>query len=142
MTYLAERVAELRRQLAHLDDLQSRVPDATTLEADLSLANDVRYALLVVCQRVIDIAGELSARRGLRFEDYNEAVRNLAIYEEFPDALIRRLEPLPALRASLVHGTPPADPERVFDFLGKLDGAERFVQGVARVIQKSPFDRR
>ncbi len=142
MTYLAERVAELRQQLTHLDDLQAHIPEPAALEADLSLANDVRYALLVVCQRVIDIAGELSARRGLRFEDYSEAVRNLAIYEEFPDALIRRLESLPALRNSLVHGAPPADSERVFDFLGKLEGAERFVQGVARLIQKSPLDRR
>ncbi len=142
MTYLAERVAELRRQLSHLDDLQPHIPEPATLDADLSLANDVRYALLVVCQRVIDIAGELSARRGLRFEDYSEAVRNLAIYEDFPDALIRRLEPLPALRNSLVHGTPPVDSERLFDFLGKLDGAERFVQSVARVIQRSPLDRR
>lgn len=142
MTYLAERVAELRRQLAHLEQLRPRVPDRAALDADLSLANDVSYALLVVCQRVIDIAGELSARRGLRFEDYSEAVRNLAIYEEFPDALIRRLEPLSALRNSLVHAAPPADSGRVFDALGKLEGAQRFVQGVARVIQKSPADRR
>ncbi len=142
MSYLAERAAELRRQLAHLEELQARVPNPTALDEDLSLANDVRYALLVVCQRVIDIAGELSTRRGLRFEDYSEAVRNLAIYEEFPDALIRRLEPLPALRNSLVHGTPPDDSHRLFDFLGKLDGAERFVQAVARVIQKAPLDRR
>lgn len=30
-----------------------------------------------MCQLVIDIAGELSARRGEAFEDYTEAVRNL-----------------------------------------------------------------
>ncbi len=142
MTYLAERVADLRRQLAHLEGLRSHVPDPAALEADLSLANDVRYGLLVVCQRAIDIAGELSARRGLRFEDYIEAVRNLAIYEEFPDALIRRLEPLPALRNSLVHASPPADSGRVFNALAKLESVQRFVQSVARVIQKSPADRR
>ena len=142
MTYLAERVAELRRQLTHLEELRPHVPEPAALDADLSLSNDVRHALLVVCQRVIDVAGELSARRGLRFEDYNEAVRNLAIYEEFPDALIRRLEPLPALRNALVHASPPADSGRVFDALGKLDGAQRFVQGVARVIQRSPTERR
>jgi hypothetical protein len=32
--------------------------------------------LLTASQLVVDIAGELSARRGDRFEDYTEAVRN------------------------------------------------------------------
>jgi hypothetical protein len=30
----------------------------------------VLFSLLTVCQLVIDAAGELSARRALRFEDY------------------------------------------------------------------------
>jgi hypothetical protein len=78
MTYLVERLAELRRHLDHLAALRPRVPDAQALARDLSLHNDVLFSLLSVCQLVIDIAGELSARRGDRFEDYTEAVRNLA----------------------------------------------------------------
>ena len=78
MTYLVERLAELRRHLQHLEEIAPRVTDRAALERDLSLHNDVLFSLLMVAQLVIDIAGELSARRGDRFEDYTEAVRNLA----------------------------------------------------------------
>jgi uncharacterized protein YutE (UPF0331/DUF86 family) len=134
MSYVAERLADLRRHLDHLEELRPRVAGPDNLRADLSLANDVRYSLLIACQRVIDLAAELSTRRGLRFEDFQEAVRNLAIYEEFPDALIRRLEPLPELRNHLIYGV--GDLERVTDLLGKLDGVERFAQGVGRLVLK------
>lgn len=77
MTYLVERLAELRRHLDHLGGLRSRVPDRHAIERDLSLHNDVLFSLLMVAQLVIDLAGELSARRGDRFEDYTEAIRNL-----------------------------------------------------------------
>jgi len=43
--------------------------------------------LPIVCQLVIDIAGELSARRGDRFEDYTEAIRNLGHDTRFSDDL-------------------------------------------------------
>ena len=36
----------------------------------LSLPNDVLFSLLTVCQLVIEMAGELSARRGERFERF------------------------------------------------------------------------
>ena len=64
MTYLVERLAELRRHLDHLRELQPRVHGREALERDLSLHNDVLFSLLMVCQLVIDVAGELSARRG------------------------------------------------------------------------------
>jgi uncharacterized protein YutE (UPF0331/DUF86 family) len=134
MTYLSERLADLRRHLDHLAEIRPRVAGPESLRRDLSLANDVLHSLLVVSQRVIDLAAELSTRRGLRFEDFQEAVRNLAIYEEFPDALIRRLEPLPELRNHLIYGV--GDLERVTDLLGKLDGVERFAQGVGRLVLK------
>ena len=70
MTFLVERLAELRRHLDHLRAIRPRVPGPAALEQDLSLHNDVLFSLLTVCQLVIDIAGELSARRGERFEDY------------------------------------------------------------------------
>ncbi len=74
MTWLVERLAELRRHLEHLGELRSRVAGRESLERDISLHNDVLFSLLTVCQLVIDIAGELSARRGDRFEDYTEAI--------------------------------------------------------------------
>ena len=66
MTYLVERLAELRRHLEHLRELRPRVAGPESLQRDLSLHNDVLFSLLTVCQLVIDIAGELSARRGDR----------------------------------------------------------------------------
>lgn len=134
MTYLADRLNDLRRHLDHLAELRPRAASADALRADLSLANDVAYSLLVVVQRTIDLAAELSTRRGLRFEDFQEVIRNLAIHEEFPDALIRRLEPLPDLRNGLIYG--PLEPERAVDFLAKLDGVERFAQAVGKIVQK------
>jgi hypothetical protein len=68
MTHLIERLAELRRHLDHLYRLRPRVSSAE-LRVDLSLHN-VLFSLLTVCQLVIDIAGELSSRRGLKYEDY------------------------------------------------------------------------
>lgn len=76
MTFVVERLAELRKHLDHLQDLRPRVT-AAALRRDLSLHNDVLFSLLTVCQLVVDIAGELSARRGLGFEDYTAAVQNL-----------------------------------------------------------------
>ena len=78
MTYLVERLAELRRHLDHLREIRPRVTGREVLERDLSLHNDVLFSLLTVCQLVIDVAGDLAARRGDRFEDYTGAVRSLA----------------------------------------------------------------
>lgn len=134
MSYLGERLTDLRRHLDHLSELRRRVTGADALRRDLSLANDVHFSLLIAIQRLIDVSAELSTRRGLRFEDFQEAIRNLAIHEEFPDPLIRRLEPLPELRHTLIYGHP--DPERVVELLGKLDGLEQFAQGVAKAMQR------
>jgi uncharacterized protein YutE (UPF0331/DUF86 family) len=88
VTYVIERLAQLRRHLDHLRLLRPRVSDAAALRSDLSLHNDVLFSLLTVTQLVIDIAGELVGRKGLRFEDYIEAVRALEAYDEFPPALV------------------------------------------------------
>lgn len=126
MTYLVERLAELRRHLDHLRELQPRVSGAADLERDLSLHNDVLFSLLTVCQLVIDIAGELSARRGDRFEDYTQAVRNLARDERFPADLVRQLERLPGFRNVLVHDYVGLDMDRVVEALDQLAPLERF----------------
>ena len=77
MTYLVERLSELRRHLDHLREIRPRVTGREALERDLSLHNDVLFSLLTVCQLVIDVAGAFAARRGDRFEAYTEAVRSL-----------------------------------------------------------------
>jgi uncharacterized protein YutE (UPF0331/DUF86 family) len=136
MTYLVERLAELRRYLDHLRDLRPRVEGAASLEQDLSLHNDVLFSLLMVCQLVIDVAGELSARRGDAFEDYTQAIRNLVRNPQFPAELIRQLERLPGFRNIVVHEYVALDMERVVEALDALDPVERFLQIVRRLLSE------
>ena len=104
-----------------------------TLDRDLSLHNDVLFSLFTVCQLVIDVAGELSARRGDRFEDYTEAVCNLRRDPRFPDDVVRALEPLPGFRNVIVHEYVALDMARVVEALDRLDPVERFLS-IARDI--------
>jgi uncharacterized protein YutE (UPF0331/DUF86 family) len=127
MTYLVERLAELRRHLDHLHALRPRVTGRDALDRDLSLHNDVLFSLLTVCQLVIDVAGELAARRGERFEDYTEAIRNLAHDPRFSDDLVRHLERLPGFRNVLVHEYVALDMDRVIEVLDQLEPIERFL---------------
>lgn len=127
MTYLVERLAELRRHVDHLRELSPRVNDRFALERDLSLHNDVMFSLLMVAQLVIDLAGELSARRGERFEDYTEAIRNLARDHRFPADLIQELERVPGFRNVVIHEYVALDLDRVIDALRRLDPIERFI---------------
>lgn len=133
MTFLVERLADLRRHLDHLRDLQPRVPDRQALDADLSLHNDVLFSLLMVCQLVIDIAGELSARRGDRFEDYTGAVRNLARDSRFSADLVRHLETLPGFRNVVVHEYVGLDMDRVVAAIRQLEPVEQFAEIVRRI---------
>lgn len=132
MTYLVERLAELRRHLDHLQHLSPRVDGREALDRDLSLHNDVLFSLLMVAQLVIDIAGELAARRGDRFEDYTEAIRALARDSRFPGDLVRELERLPGFRNVLIHEYVALDLDRVIDALGRLDAIGRFIDIAGR----------
>jgi uncharacterized protein YutE (UPF0331/DUF86 family) len=135
MTYLTERLVELHRHLDHLRELRPRVGGREALERDLSLHNDVLFSLLMVCQIVIDVAGELSARRGERFEDYTDAVRSLSRDPRFPVDVVRRLERLPGFRNILVHEYTVLDMDRVVEALDDLGPVERFLEilrGLAR----------
>jgi uncharacterized protein YutE (UPF0331/DUF86 family) len=134
MTHLIERLAELRLHLDHLRELRPQVPNRLALERSLSLHNDVLFSLLTVCQLVIDIAGELSARRGERFEDYTEAVRNLARDERFEPDLALALEPLPGFRNVLIHDYVALDLDRVIEALDSLDPVERFYAVVHSIV--------
>jgi uncharacterized protein YutE (UPF0331/DUF86 family) len=135
VTYVIERLAQLRRHLDHLRRLRPRVSDAAALRSDLSLHNDVLFSLLTVTQLVIDIAGELVGRKGLRFEDYIEAVRALEAYDEFPPALVDRLARLPGFRNVLIHEYVGLDLDRAVAALHELDPIEQFVREVATIIE-------
>jgi uncharacterized protein YutE (UPF0331/DUF86 family) len=126
MTYLVERLSELRRHLDHLRVVAPRAPDRAALERDLSLHNDVLFSLLMIAQLVIDIAGELSARQGHRFEDYTGAIRNLARDPRFPPDLVLELERLPGFRNVVIHEYVILDLDRVVEALARLVPIERF----------------
>jgi uncharacterized protein YutE (UPF0331/DUF86 family) len=138
MTYLVERLAELRKHLRHLRELQPRVPDAAALERDLSLHNDVLYSLLSICQLVIDLSGELSSRKERAFADYTESIRNLRLWPDFDEALIEELERLPGFRNVLIHEYVAFDLERAVEALRNLEPVERFVGVVATIEAQDP----
>jgi uncharacterized protein YutE (UPF0331/DUF86 family) len=137
MTFLVERLTELCRHLDHLRSLEPRVPGREAIEADLSLHNDVLFSLFTVCQLVIDIAGDLSARRGDRFEDYTEAVRNLARDGRFPPELVQQLEMLPGFRNVIVHEYVGLDMDRVVAAIRHLDPVERFAEIVRQLLREA-----
>ena len=133
MTFLVERLAELRTHVRHLRDLAPRVTGRTALEADLSLRNDVLFSLLMTAQLVIDIAGELAARRGDRFEEYREAIRSLGRDERFSPELIAALELLPGFRNVVIHEYITLNLERAVEALQRLDPIERFIEIVSAI---------
>jgi uncharacterized protein YutE (UPF0331/DUF86 family) len=133
MTYLVERLVQLNRHLAHLQELRPRVTGPESLRRDLTLHNDVLFSLLTICQLVIDIAGELAARRGLAFEDYTEAVRNLSALPGFGDDLVRRLATLPGFRNVLIHEYVALDLARAVEALHQLGPVEEFAEIVRRL---------
>ena len=133
MTYLVERLADLRKHLDHLKALRPRV-NSQALRADLSLHNDVLFSLLMVCQLVIDVAGELSAERGMAFEDYTQAVRNLAALKLVSHGTLAELERLPGFRNILVHEYVALDMDRVVEAINRLDPIEEFSQRLQRLL--------
>ena len=133
MTWLVERLAELARHVEHLHALRERVGSADALRRDLSLHNDVLFSLLAICQIVIDVSGELSSRKGLRFEDYTESVRNLAAFDEFSEDLVRELSVLPGFRNVLVHEYVALDLDRAVEALDRLEPVESFMDVVLRI---------
>jgi len=137
VTFLVERLADLRRHLDHLRVIRPRIRDAAQLETDLSLHNDVLFSLFVVCQAVIDIAGELAGRSGLRFQDYTEAVRALRQVPGFPAELVEALLPLPGFRNILIHEYVAVDYTRVIEALDGLEPIEDFIRAVSRLEQSS-----
>jgi uncharacterized protein YutE (UPF0331/DUF86 family) len=128
VTFVVERLAELRRHLDHLRELRPRVRGPEALETDLSLHNDVLFSLLTVAQVVIDISWELSAREGHRFEDYTTAVRNLARLEGFSQELVAQLARLPGFRNIVVHEYVGLDYGLVMEALDNLEPVEAFLK--------------
>lgn len=131
MTFLVERLSELRKHLDHLEELRPRI-SASALRRDLSLHNDVLFSLLTVCQLVIDLASELSARHGLPFDDYTEAVRNLGSLNLVDDATLTDLDRLPGFRNVVVHEYVTLDFERVVQATERLHPVRTFLEAVRR----------
>jgi uncharacterized protein YutE (UPF0331/DUF86 family) len=91
------------------------------------------FSLLVVSQAVIDIAGELAARAGIRFQDYTEAVRALNQLPGFSAELVESLVQLPGFRNVVIHEYVALDYARVVDALDRLEPLEQFTKVVAEL---------
>ena len=91
----------------------------------------------MICQAVIDTAGELAASRGDRYENYTQAVRSLDRDSRFPAGTVRELERLPGFRNVLVHEYVALDLERVIEALDRLDPVEDFVRIVAGIVEEA-----
>jgi len=131
MTFLVERLADLRRQLDHVEAIRHRIAGSSALIADLTLHNDVMFALLMICQGVIDISGELASRHGVRFQDFNGAIRALAQVPGFPVDLVELLVPLAGFRNVVVHEYVELDYDRVIAALDHLGPVRQFIAAVA-----------
>ena len=129
---MVERLVELRRHLEHLRRLRPNVTGPDVLREDLSLHNDVFHSLLTICQLVIDIAGELSANAGRRFESYTEAVRNLRHDGRFSNEIVATLAQLPGMRNVLVHEYLTVNMDLVIAALDNLGPVEEFMDILAR----------
>lgn len=133
MTFLTERLAELRKYVQHLRAIRPRVESSATLRADLTLHNDVVFSLLQVAQLVIDVSGELAARNGIRFETYTEAIRALEHIPGFPAGLVETLARLPGFRNIVMHDYLQLDYELVLSAIDDLSPVEDFIRLVARL---------
>lgn len=133
MTFLVERLAELQKYLQHAEKIRGRPVTPAALEKDLTLRNDVLFTLLTIAQLVIDIAGELTARRGERFESYREAIRKLAGDPRFSGELTGRLERLAGFRNIVVHEYVGVDYSKVIQALDELDPIAEFVAIVRKM---------
>jgi uncharacterized protein YutE (UPF0331/DUF86 family) len=87
----------------------------------------------MVCQAVIDIAGELSVRQGVPFDDYVGAVRNLRQRPEFSEVVVTALEKLPGFRNVLIHEYVGFDLDRAAQALRELETVEEFVRVASRM---------
>lgn len=132
MTFLVERLAKRRRYVEHAERLRARGVDRRNLAENLTLRNDVLFTLLTMAQLVIDIAGELCARRGVRFDTYREAIRHLSDDPRFPGDLAATLERLAGFRNIVVHEYIGIDDAKVVEALNELEPVRRLLELVER----------
>ncbi|CAN5240738.1 hypothetical protein BH23ACT9_BH23ACT9_12290 [soil metagenome] len=135
MTYLVERLGELRAHVRHVERLRDRVSAADDLRRDRSLHNDLLFSLLMIAQLVVDVAGELSARDGRAFDDYTTAVRNLAALG-MSSEIVEGLTPLPGFRNVVLHDYVELDLDRAVEAMHRLGPVEDFIRAVAQMEQE------
>lgn len=82
---------------------------------------------------MIQLARDISIRKGQTVESNAEAVRNLALMPELPPSLVRELEELPRLRNMLIYRHLNLDFDRVIAALDHLQPVEAFEQAALRI---------
>ncbi len=130
--FLRLSAEQLRRYLDHLAEIRPLIAGPESLAKDLSLHNDVRFALLMVAQLVLDMAAELSLQRGLSFADASEAVYNLAALHEVSPDLVGALALFPGLRNALLHPHMGLEPDQLLEQLDHLGPVEEFLRLMGR----------
>ncbi len=109
--------------------IRPQVLGRTDLERDLSLHDDVLFSLLTICQLVIDIAGDLGARRGDHFKTTRKrCATSFAIRASGPNW--SELERLPGFRNMLVHEYVALDLDRTVEAMDRLAPVTEFVEMV------------
>ena len=71
-----------------------------------------------------------------QFQDYTQAIRNLARDARFPIELIRKLERFPGFRNVVIHEYVPLDMERVVEALDDLEPVELFLQTMRQILSE------
>lgn len=127
----ARRIKDLQRQVEHLRELRPRVGSGEGLRREMSLRNDVLFALMFIGQVVADLAGELCARRGVPFGDYSEALQNLARFDELPRKPIAELTLLIDLREAAFL---QLDLDKAVEAMDRLDAVEELVRRVSGLL--------
>lgn len=90
-------------------------------ESDVDVGVLLDRAVFASARARFERALELSARRGERFEDYTETIRNLGRDSRFDPALVRRLERLQGFRNVVVHAYLALDLQRAVEALDDLE---------------------
>ncbi|MBI4577195.1 MAG: DUF86 domain-containing protein [Planctomycetes bacterium] len=128
---IGRKLADLDQTLARLRGL--RIASAEALARDPILLWAVEHGLQIAIQTCLDAGNRLvAASGGPPAETYADVLASLVRMGAIPEALGRRLEPVPGFRNVLVHEYGSVDPLRVYEvWATRLDDLGEFARAMA-----------